>query len=152
MELWKLAAIEGVRKTMAEYVVFTDSGRVAEFAALFGEKGEFVLPDGSSHIGATAIAALLNGHAAYFAANPEKGPPGYLRHQITTADIEIHDEDSAHVDSYFMTLTQNRVDHWGKWIDDFKRDAEGRWRFHKRVVITDGYDPDGWFANSFSKL
>jgi hypothetical protein len=152
MDLNELAAIEGIRKTMAEYIFHTDNGRTAEFGALFGEDGEFVLPDGTSHKGAAAISALLDGHAAYFGANPDAAPPGYLRHHLTTVNINLTGETTAEAESYFMSVTQERVDHWGKWIDQFARDASGRWRFARRVVITDGYDPAGWFANQFSKM
>ena len=152
MDLNKLVAIEGIRQTMADYVFNTDNGRTREFGELFGDAGEFVLPDGSSHKGAKAITALLNGHAAYFEKNPEAGPPGYLRHQITTVDITLKSENTAVAESYFLTVTKERVDHWGKWSDSLERSADGRWRFTKRVVTTDGYDPDGWFAKSFSQM
>lgn len=152
MELNELVAIEGIRQTMAEYIFNTDNGRIAEFGALFGDVGEFVLPDGSSHKGGAAITALLNGHAAYFAENPEAGPPGYLRHQMTTLDITVTGENTAEARSYFLATTRERVDHWGKWHDVLERGSTGQWLFAKRVVITDGFDPAGWFANQFSKM
>jgi hypothetical protein len=152
VDLNELVAIEGIRKTMADYVFFTDNGKIREFAALFGESGVFVLPDGSASTGAGAIRALLEGHAAYFAANPDQAPPGYLRHQITTVDITLTGDGSASAESYFMTLTKDRVDHWGKWSDQLARAADGRWLFVKRVVTTDGFDAQGWFAQSFSKM
>jgi len=151
METWKLSAIEGVRKTLAEYVIFTDNTRTEEFGALFTADGAFVLPDGSTVVGPAAIVALLKGHQAYFAANPAAAPPGYLRHQITTENIDIISERQAKVEAYFMTLSAERVDHWGRWIDDLEKEDDGRWRFKKRIVITDGYQPDSWFAVSFSK-
>lgn len=152
MDLNERAAIEGIRKTMAEYIFYTDNGRIAEFGALFGESGEFVLPDGSSYKGGVAITALLHSHAAYFGTNPAAAPPGYLRHHLTTVKISLTGDITAEAESYFMSVTQERVDHWGKWLDQFACDPSGRWLFARRVVITDGYDPAGWFANQFSKL
>jgi len=147
-----LVALEGIRALMADYIRFTDNGRIDDFAALFGSDGIFILPDGGAHAGRAAIAALLNGHQTYFTAHPEAGPPGYLRHNLTTLSIELDGPDRARADSYFLSVTSERVDHWGKWTDELVCGADGKWRFAKRVVTTDGFDPDGWFAKSFSQM
>lgn len=152
MNVESLFAVEAIRKTMAEYVSHTDNGRTREFGLLFGETGEFVLPDGSSYGGAAAITAALEGHGAYFQANPDKAPLDYLRHHAATADICLTGERTATAECYFISVTQERVDHWGKWIDQFVRAQDGRWLFARRVVVTDGYDPAGWFATIFSQM
>ena len=151
MELWQITAIEGVRKTLADYAIFTDSGQVEKFAALFARDGEFMLPDGSSIVGPEAIEALLKGHREYFANNPSAAPPGFLRHQVTTQCIDIVSETEATAESYFMTLTARSPDHWGRWLDNLIRESDGRWRFSKRIVLTEGYYADSWYANSFRK-
>lgn len=151
MELWNLAAIQGVRRTFAEYAIFTDSARIDEFSTLFTAEGEFVLPDGSSTVGPAAIRALLLGHQQYFRANPTAAPPGFLRHQITTENIEILGQKSAKSESYFVTMTAHHADHWGRWIDDLVQESDGRWRFKRRVVLTEGWHAESWYAKSFRK-
>ncbi len=152
MDLWELAAIQGIRKTLAEYAIFTDCARISDFAALFTADGEFVLPDGSSTVGPAAIRALLQGHQDYFCANPEAAPPGFLRHQITTENIEILGEKSAKSECYFMTMTAHLPDHWGRWIDSLVMESDGRWRFKRRVVLTEGWAQDSWFGTTFRRV
>ena len=153
METWQLAALEGIRKTLAEYVIFTDSGRSREFAALFAEDGVFVLPSGHALTGPQAIVGFLDAQAELFQFQPAMAPPepGYLRHQITTQNIDVLNENAATVEAYFMTCTSKGLDHWGRWLDELQREPDGRWRFKKRVVLTEASYPDSWYAGVFSK-
>jgi len=151
MDISELVAMEGIRKTLARFAIYSDNSRTEEFSELFTPDGEFVLPDGSVLSGREKIVATLKAHQKHFSANPAGAPPGYLRHQVTTQLIEFVDEGNATGESYFMTLTNERVDHWGRWIDTLQKQPDGGWLFAKRVVITDGYREDSWFAKSFSK-
>src|SRR5271170_6501126 len=88
MEQWELEAVEGVRHTLARYVITTDSGLYEEFFSLFAEDGEFVLPDGSTGIGPTGVAELLTQKGEAY--KPfETWKPAFLRHNMTTIDIEV---------------------------------------------------------------
>ncbi|PVH94848.1 hypothetical protein DM02DRAFT_601784 [Periconia macrospinosa] len=57
-------------------------------------------------------------------------PPKYLRHHLTTVDIQF------------------LPDHWGRWDDVVKRQSNGRWLFKKKAIIVDGLDPNGWLITA----
>ena len=44
---------------------------------------------------------------------------------------------------YYQVLTDRGLDHWGRYIDRYRR-VDGRWRFAERKVTTDGVIPGGW--------
>ena len=46
---------------------------------------------------------------------------------------------------YFAVLTEDGLDHWGRYVDVYARDpADGTWRFAHRRISLDGSVPGGW--------
>ncbi|MGE0386671.1 MAG: nuclear transport factor 2 family protein [Gammaproteobacteria bacterium] len=148
MESWKRDAIEGVRKTLAEYAVFTDSGRFEQFLGLFLPDGVFVLPKGDTAKGPAEIAALLGSKREAYA-KIEKWAPAFLRHNVTTENIDIVNEREARVEAYFMVCTDRGLDHWGRWEDELVRCDDDRWRFRRRRVFTEASYAESWYATAF---
>jgi hypothetical protein len=151
VELWELEAREGVRDTLARYVIGTDSGRMEDFLALFPEDGVFVLPDGTSATGPAGIVAMLQEMNQAYKPN-EVWAPLYLRHNITTTLIDLVSPTEAKVEAYFVVSTDRGIDHWGRWIDELHKHEDGRWLFHRREVHTESAYPDSWYATSYSKV
>ena len=43
--------------------------------------------------------------------------------------------------SYYQVLTAIGLDHWGRYIDEY-RTVDGTWRFARRRVTVDGRNPE----------
>ena len=46
--------------------------------------------------------------------------------------------------AYFTVLTRVGLDHWGRYLDDY-RVVDGAWRFARRRVLTDDFSTDSLF-------
>ena len=44
---------------------------------------------------------------------------------------------------YYAVLTDRGLDHWGRYIDEYRCDG-GRWLFARRKVTMDAAVPGGW--------
>ena len=71
--------------------------------------------------------------------------PVYLRHITGTHQIDLVDESHATGRCYYFVLTAVGLDHWGRYLDEY-RVVDGRWRFARRLVHTDGRSPDALFV------
>lgn len=151
MKDWELKALEGVRKTLSEYAVFTDSGRFEQFLDLFLPDGVFVLPKGDTATGPKEIAQLLASKRDAYS-KIEQWSPEFMRHNITTENINLLNKREAKVEAYFMVCTDRGLDHWGRWEDELVRCDDGRWRFRKRRVYTEASYADSWYATAFGKV
>jgi hypothetical protein len=103
-------------------------------AVLFTADGQFILPDGTP-VAATEIAKVVNGNE-----------PTFIRHHITTIQIDFTGDTTATADSYFIAYTDlAQPDHWGRWRDTF-RDEDGRWLLTSKQPVIEGFSPVGWVA------
>jgi hypothetical protein len=75
------------------------------------------------------------------------GAPGVVRHLSTTLRVDIHDADHASGRAYYVVFLGGGPDHWGRYIDDYRREDEV-WRIAHRRVTVDGVTPDGWAARA----
>ena len=113
-----------------------EQGDYTEVAKLFESGGMVRFPDGRelppSQLGVIA---------------GENGPK-YLRHHLTTIDIQFVSPGEAHCQSYVIAATDKKVpDHWGQWNDVVKKQADDRWLFKEKAVLVGGMDPEGWLAS-----
>ena len=132
MEPWELAAREEIRDLVARYNSNGDAGRFDAMLELF-------LPDAllevdeRRHEGVASIRKLFE--EAAVATRRRAG--GYVRHFTATHQIDIVDRETARGRCYFQTLTEVGLDHWGRYIDEYRL-HDGRWRFARRRVHVDG--------------
>lgn len=110
----------------------------ADFAGmsrLFHEDGQFILPD-ETVVPISEIHRVVNGNE-----------PNFVRHHITTIDVEFTSETTASTDSYFVAYTDLATpDHWGRWRDLFRRAPDGRWLLTSKAPIIEGFADTGWVA------
>ena len=75
-----------------------------------------------------------------FNANLRKLPngPSYMRHHLTTSVIDLTGDNEASADTYFLNFNERGLDHWGRFRDQFTRDASGEWLFTRRETVEEG--------------
>jgi hypothetical protein len=144
MQLADLLAREEIRDLVARYNSFGDSGLFDPMIELFAPDAVLEV-NGRKYEGRDAIRGV-------FADVPKRtsstgGPPAYLRHCTATHQIDLVDETSATGRHYFFVLTRVGLDHWGRYLDEY-RVVEGAWRFSRRRVVTDTTAETSLFSSS----
>ena len=126
---------------VALYNAKGDAGRFDEMLALFAEDATFEFEDRTLE-GRAAIRAWFEDVAA------RTGPgraAAFVRHFTATHQIDLLSEREARGRCYYAVLTERGLDHWGRYLDEY-RVVDDRWRFARRRVTTDGRAPDTLFA------
>jgi hypothetical protein len=140
MQQWELAAREAIRDLVARYNANGDTGRFDQVIELFAPDAVMELDD-ATYTGLDEIRTIFTGARDRARGG---GAPIYLRHMTATHQIDVADESTAAGRCYYMVLTAVGVDHWGRYIDQY-RTVDGRWRFARRRVTVDGRSPDSIF-------
>lgn len=110
----------------------------SEGAKLFEPDAIYRLPSGKE-VPPSRMAEVVQGDEAK-----------YIRHHITTIDIEFIDADTAKAEAYFFGATEYKFnDHWGRWKDVWRRQKDGKWLIKERTIIIEGQDPAGWTARVY---
>jgi len=141
MELWELEARESIRDLVARYNANGDSGRIDPMAELFAEDAVMTIAPDQAHEGRNAIHAFFSGIAK--GTKSDAGGVKFIRHYTATHQIDVLGPGEARGRCYYMVLTDRGVDHWGRYIDEYRR-IEGRWRFWRRTCTTDGRVEGSW--------
>jgi hypothetical protein len=141
MEQWELTARESIRDLVARYNTNGDSGRFDQMVELFAPDAVMEVGD-RTYEGRDAICSIFTSAADAIAGD---GPPAVLRHLTATHQIDVTGPTDARSRCYFQVLMTHGLDHWGRYLDEF-RVVDGSWRFANRRVITDGRVPGGWAA------
>ncbi|MBM3828414.1 MAG: nuclear transport factor 2 family protein [Actinobacteria bacterium] len=130
MEMWEVAAREAIRDLATRYNANGDTGRFAVVRELFLTDAVMTI-QGVTHTGIEAIMAVFSGTS--------ESTPGltHVRHFVATHQIDLIDESNATGRAYFVVLTDIGLDHWGRYVDEYRR-VDGRWRFASRSVNLDG--------------
>ena len=141
VERWELVARESIRDLVARYNANGDTGRFAEVLELFATDAVMDV-GGVQHTGHDAIRAIFIGTSARVVAG--SGGPGYVRHMTSTHQIDLISESTATGRCYFQVLTSIGLDHWGRYVDEY-RISNGHWCFARRRVTLDGQAPSSVF-------
>jgi len=141
VEPFELEARECVRDLVARYNASGDSGRFDAMLALFAEDATLELA-GDVHRGKAAIRALFEGVAQRTGSGAGQSAR-FIRHFTATHQIDVLSESEARGRCYFAVLTERGLDHWGRYVDEYRRSG-GRWLFWKRKVTIDSAVPGGW--------
>ena len=143
MELWELSARESIRETEAAYSRFVDSGRFDELLALFSEDAQLDIDGEMPLVGRAAIRSYLSRVGEALA--KDRTVP-LIRHMTSNLHIAVASPEEARAECYFVAITEEGVDHWGRYRDRLVPFGD-RWVFTYRRVRTDGMRPDGWAAH-----
>ena len=142
MEIWEIEARECIRDLVARYNANGDSGRIDAMAELFAEEAVMVIAPDSEHKGRKAIHAMFSGVAAGTRSQAGSGVR-FIRHYTATHQIDVLGPDEARGRCYYAVLTDRGLDHWGRYIDQYRR-IGGRWQFWHRTCTTDGRVEGSW--------
>jgi hypothetical protein len=141
MELWELSAREEIRDLVARYNANGDTGRFAQVMELFAPDAVMDPGEGRVYTGTDEIIEIFTGARD----GADYGDqPVYLRHMTATHQIDVIDQSNATGRCYYQVLTAVGLDHWGRYIDEYKV-VDGRWRFARRRVTVDGSNPNALF-------
>jgi ketosteroid isomerase-like protein len=141
MEQWELVAREEIRDIVARYNANGDTGRFEQVLELFAPDAIMDAGGGRIYKGRDEIVEIFTGakdRADY------GDHPVYLRHMTATLQIDVIDQSTAKGRCYYQVLTGIGLDHWGRYIDEYKP-VDGRWRFARRRVTIDGQHPHSLF-------
>ena len=144
MELWELAAREGIRDTIARYTWCGELMDAAGFGDCFTPDAQLENKGGEVYRGREAIVGMITAVRDRTRAEvaPEaSGPAAVMRHFVTNVRIELESRERARAFAYFTVfMPPHGHDHWGRYTDELVRDGE-RWRFARRRVSVDGAVP-----------
>lgn len=74
----------------------------------------------------------------------------YIRHHVTTIDVQFETPTKAVATTQFFALTHaSMCDHWGEWKFVVSRDEEYAWLIDEVTIVLDGADPNGWAAANY---
>jgi len=141
-EPWEPVARDAIRELVAAYSHYGDGGRFDDLCALFTPDGVLELDDGRVCVGRDALRAFLTGVGDSLRSDAERA---FVRHHVSSVRVTLDDPDRAHGASYFLVVTQQGPDHWGRYRDRYVR-SDGRWLFAHRRVRVDGMAPGSWAA------
>ncbi|KAL4810493.1 hypothetical protein BDV18DRAFT_156854 [Aspergillus unguis] len=136
-------AITEIERILNKYCIMArENAPFSEMAHLFlPNEGVFKLPNG------TAVSPADMGKVV------QGKPPSFIRHHLTSVDIEFLDERTAKTKSYFFALTHassSVIDHSGHWLDEFGRTEDGRWLLRTREIVVETQAEGGWYAGAYS--
>ena len=138
MEPWELAAREAIRDLVARYNAYGDAGRFDDLMELFAPDATMDVGDGRGYRGRAEIATIFTGTGdRWRAAAAERGAPPYVRHFVSTHQIDLADRARAGGRAYFQVLMAHGLDHWGRYLDEYALVGD-RWLFAHRRVRVDG--------------
>jgi len=146
VEIWELIARESARDLVARYNACGDADLLDEMVALFSDDAVMDVGPWGEHEGIDAIRAFfegVRGPARTDGGEEGTGERRFIRHLTATHRIDVEGPDAARGQCYFVVLTSNGVDHWGRYVDRYVQQY-GVWRFAHREVIVEGVTPGGW--------
>jgi hypothetical protein len=144
MESWEVEARVAILDLVARYNANGDTGRFPQVIELFAPDAVMEIGDGRTYEGRDEIATIFTSTRDRVSGDTE---PTYIRHMTATHQIDLIDESNATGRCYFQVLTRVGLDHWGRYVDRYRR-VDGRWLFAQRKVTTDGRAPGSLFGAS----
>jgi hypothetical protein len=155
MDVWELVARERIRDTLARYNWSGDAFRLDELACAFCPDGELEIRGREPLRGRDAIVEFLGGgagpgddetrRAALRAASAGSGNRRIVRHNLTNVRFLELSPEQARVASYFTVVTEQGLDHYGRYRDTLVPVGD-EWLIRHRYVSTDWRAPTSTMA------
>ncbi len=148
MTVDELIAREQIRHVIASYNIAGDSMRPEALAATFTDDGIYEFngfdPVPGFHFeGRTAILEASSGWRKS-AQTDRPSRLSFIRHNITTCQIDLTGADSAKARTYWIVMTDIGPDHSGTYNDLFRRVGD-HWRIAHRKIRLDWRSADSLF-------
>ena len=143
------AAREAIRKTLNAYTIAGDSRTPEAFHPLWTEDAilEFAgyppVP-GFRREGRDAIRAGTATWSNVPGQDPSLARTSFIRHNLTTCQIELTSTDTACARTYFIVFTELGPDHMGVYSDELHREGSD-WLFSHRRITLDWRAPGSLF-------
>jgi SnoaL-like domain len=141
MDSWELIAREQIRELVTRYNSNGDTGRFGDVLDQFAPDAVMEF-EGRTYRGRGEIETIFTGTSER---TEHGGSREYLRHMTSTHQIDLIDESHAGGRCYFQVLTSTGLDHWGRYLDEF-RVVDDRWRISHRRVVVDGISRTSIFS------
>lgn len=137
----RVIAITEIERILNKYCIMArENAPFSEMANLFHSNGIFRLPNGAG-VPPQEMGTVVQGK-----------PPTFIRHHLTSVDIEFLNETEAKTKSLFFAMTDiSTIDHWGYWQDVFRRTEDGQWLIEVREIVVEGQDANGWYAGAYGQ-
>lgn len=142
MELWEVIAREEIRDLVTRYNSNSDTGRFPQLLELFDDTSVMTIDGGVAYRGKSEIINIFNNAKGRL---ESVDVPKYVRHFVATHQIDLESETAARGRCYFAVLTHIGLDHWGRYIDTYKR-VNDKWLFDTRNVFVDGTSSGATFG------
>ena len=142
-------AREAIRKTINGYTIAGDSRIPEAFHPLWAE-GAILEFDGFPPVpgfrreGCEAIIAGTATWSAVPGEDPSLTRTSFIRHNLTTCQIELTGSDTARARTYFIVFTELGADHVGTYSDELVRQGD-EWLFSHRRIRLDWRAPGSLF-------
>ena len=134
------SAREEIRDLIARYNTNGDSGRFEDVVALFAADA-VMITGGETYTGTDGVRSVFSSAGA---ALGDFAGPSVMRHSTASHQITLIDQETARSYCYFTVMVgAHGLDHWGRYIDKFRRRDE-RWQFTERRILIDGRIEGGW--------
>lgn len=138
MDAVEAIAREQIRETLASYNHSGDRGRLEELVACFTPDGVLEIAGEEPARGRDAIRQRLT---SVVADTVKAAAAPLVRHHVSSTRIELAGDAEARVWSYFFVITEVGPDHWGRYVDHFRRTGNA-WLIAHRRVVTEGASPN----------
>ncbi len=152
MTIEELLARESIRKTMAAYTMAGDRLRVDEFAAVFTddailESDGVPEADAFRYVGKAAVREWLSRWSRSPEAERRTHQATFVRHHLSTSQIEITGADTARARTYWVAHTDIGPDHAGYYLDSYRKVGD-EWLIAHRRVRMDWRSPQSLFTTA----
>lgn len=152
MTLEELLARESIRQTMANYTMAGDRLRIDDFVAVFTDdailESEGVPEsDAFRYVGRQAMRAWFTRWSRPAEGAPKTHQATFVRHHLSTAQIELTGADSARARTYWVAYTDIGPDHCGYYLDTYRKVNE-QWLIAHRRIRMDWRSPQSLFTTA----
>lgn len=142
-------AIECIRRTINAYTIAGDSRDRETFTSLWAgdavlEFAGFPPVPGFRCEGIGELTARTQSWSPVPGQDPSLSRTRFIRHNLTTCEIELTGASTARARTYFVVFTDLGPDHAGTYDDDLVRQGQ-RWVFAHRRIALDWRSPDSLF-------
>lgn len=144
ISIQRLADVEAIRRTIAQYAQLMDDGRFDEWADLFAQDAEFWSIPGHHLPGGHEIAKIIGREtivASISSVQNRMKEAGGVIHFGGSPIVEV-EGDAARAWWDFIVIhakpSANEVSFAGRYYANFARQG-GRWRFKRRISVRPGY-------------